>query len=137
MKLSFPFITWFLLAQPQALAFVTTPTTRDERTATRDWSLPRRDFLAGAAVLTAGTSTAKEIQPIADLPIIRIRLPKGGFGREYVAIPLKIQGQGPFDFMIDTGLTTEFITPHLQHVLAIRDEGASKIQALAAGGTSG
>ena len=32
-------------------------------------------------------------------------------GREYVIIQLYIQGKGPYDFMVDSGLTTELITP--------------------------
>jgi Aspartyl protease len=60
---------------------------------------------------------------VADIPMIRLRLPQGGLGREYVATKLKIQGQGPFDFMVDSGLTTEMITPHLvQSVGGIMDD---------------
>lgn len=115
-------------------------------------SIPRRDFVAaGTVALTTASSasTARAaaitassgntvVEPIADLPMIRLKLPKGGFGREYVAIKLKINGQGPFDFMLDTGLTTEFITPHLQQTLGISPRpGGSKIRGLAAGGESG
>ena len=32
-------------------------------------------------------------------------------GREYIIIQLYIEGKGPFDFMVDSGLTTELITP--------------------------
>lgn len=41
----------------------------------------------------------------------RLRLPKGGMGREYIIIQLYIEGKGPYDFMVDSGLTTELITP--------------------------
>jgi hypothetical protein len=51
-------------------------------------------------------------------------------------MPLKIKGQGPFEFMLDSGLTTEFITPHLQQVLGIGTVGASRIEGLAAGGAT-
>ena len=50
-------------------------------------------------------------KPIADLPMRRLRLPKDGMGREYVIIQLYIQGKGPYDFMVDSGLTTELVTP--------------------------
>lgn len=109
------------------------------------FSMPRRDLLtviggctcmsmAGKAV----TDERKEVQePLADLPMVRLSLPQGGFGREYVALKLKIKGEGPFDFMVDTGLTTEFITPHLQQTLGIGKNAAlSKIKGLAAGGTT-
>mmetsp|Transcript_14510 Transcript_14510/g.34791 ORF Transcript_14510/g.34791 Transcript_14510/m.34791 type:complete len:436 (+) Transcript_14510:2-1309(+) len=85
---------------------------------------------------TSSISTINDNVPLADLPMIRLRLPRGGFGREYVAIQIKIQGKGPFDFMVDTGLTAEFITPHLQQVLGIQtgDRSSSRISGLAAGG---
>lgn len=104
---------------------------------------PRRDVLsAGAAsLLSAWGARALEAEAatdenlLAELPMIRLRLPMLGFGREYVAIQLKVNGQGPFDFMIDSGLTTEMITPHLQKVLNI-DVGKTKIEGLAAGGAT-
>lgn len=126
--------------------------------------IPRRDFLWGsglaASALSSGsarrsnamtvgknTNTASPPQrttttlqppdkPLADLPMIRLRLPTGGLGREYVAVKLRINNQGPFDFMLDTGLTLEFITPHLQQSLGIETSIPSKIQGLAAGGTT-
>lgn len=33
----------------------------------------------------------------------RIRLPKGGVGRDYVLVQLTINGSGPYDFMLDSG----------------------------------
>lgn len=114
--------------------------------------LPRRDFVAtGAAALTGATTcTAADAQAttidatkqteglVADLPMIRLKLPRGGFGREYVAIPLMINEKGPFEFMVDTGLTTEFITPHLQQVLGLQADksNTSTVKGLAAGGES-
>ena len=41
----------------------------------------------------------------------RLKLPRGGLGREYVIIQVYIGNDGPFDFMVDSGLTTEMITP--------------------------
>jgi hypothetical protein len=55
-------------------------------------------------------------------------------GREYVIVPLKINNQGPFDFMVDTGLTVELITPHLQQSLAIDNASETIVEGLAAGG---
>jgi len=95
---------------------------------------------AAGATLTAPRSAVSNLSLLADLPMIRIRLPwGGGVGREYVALRLKINGQGPFEFMLDTGLTTEFITPHLQNTLGLRSGSSStssarRIRGLAAGG---
>lgn len=86
-----------------------------------------------AALAAANTAALTSTKPLADLPIQRLHLPKGGFGREYIIIPLMIQGKGPFDFMVDSGLTTELITPHLQKVLGIKSSG-QKLSGLAAGG---
>eukprot|EP00984_Skeletonema_dohrnii_P018171 scaffold8417_cov83-Skeletonema_dohrnii-CCMP3373.AAC.1 len=79
----------------------------------------------------AATSTA-ETQPIADFPMRKLRLPKGGLGREYIIIQLYIDGNGPYDFMVDSGLTTELITPHLQSILNAKSSGITK-QGLSAG----
>lgn len=72
---------------------------------------------------------------LADLPMIRLRLPKAALGREYVVLQLNIQGKGPFDFMVDTGLTTEMITPHLVQSLGIA-QGNDKVRGLGAGGNT-
>lgn len=47
----------------------------------------------------------------------------GGVGRDYLLAQLKIKGKGPFDFMVDSGLTAELITPHLQQMLGISGFG--------------
>ncbi len=113
--------------------------------------LPRRDFqrtllstLLGGAVAgvsegpfdsraAAAAIPSNAIKPLADLPMVRLKLPVDGFGREYVALKLKVQNQGPFDFMVDSGLTTELITPHLKAVLGLV-EGKERLSGLAAGG---
>jgi hypothetical protein len=72
--------------------------------------------------------------------MIRLQLPKNGFGREYIAMPLYINGKGPYEFMLDTGLTAEFITPHLEkEVLRARPDSSPRsfsVQGIAAAGTS-
>ena len=93
---------------------------------------------ASATTSTAAAESSITNGLVADLPMIRLRLPQGGLGREYVVVQLKVQGKGPYDFMLDTGLTAEFITPHLQRVLRLGTEnsGGSKITGLAAGGST-
>jgi hypothetical protein len=66
----------------------------------------------------------------------RLRLPKEAFGRDYVVIQMKIQGKGPFDFLVDSGLTGELITPHLQKALAIGAGNGTKVTGLTAGGST-
>lgn len=74
---------------------------------------------------------------LAELPMKRLKLPKGAAGNDFVAIPVKIDGQGPFDFMLDTALTSEIITPQLQKTLGISDDNVMKVEGLAAGGSKG
>ena len=62
----------------------------------------------------------------------RLQLPKGGLGRSYIIIQLYIDNTGPYDFMVDSGLTTELITPHLQSILHLKNAGITK-QGLSAG----
>ena len=61
-------------------------------------------------VANAATTIGEE-KPLADFPMKRLKLPRGGLGREYVIIQVYIGNDGPFDFMVDSGLTTEMITP--------------------------
>ena len=152
---------WFCIAafQSQALGFVPSGSVslqsqspqkcspRDSETSLmaleKKSSLSRRCVLSTAASCLSSLAcravspvAASESGLVADLPMIRLRLPQGGFGREYVVIKLQIKGQGPYDFMVDTGLTAEFITPHLQQLLGIGGGRSSKITGLAAGGSS-
>ena len=128
-------------------AFISTSTLRkDRREAILLSEQSRRDaikiatnagLVAGSTFLSSLKASSLEesaVRPLADLPMIRLRLPQNGLGREYVVVKLKIGGQGPFDFMVDSGLTTEMITPHLKDLLHIKT-GSSKIRGLAAGGT--
>mmetsp|Transcript_23183 Transcript_23183/g.54980 ORF Transcript_23183/g.54980 Transcript_23183/m.54980 type:complete len:504 (+) Transcript_23183:201-1712(+) len=104
-------------------------------------------LLLGGATSAAASSNGRAVAPVfaatansngllADLPMVRLKLPRGGFGREYVALKLQVQGQGPFEFMVDSGLTTELITPHLQNILGLNTNNKSRLSALAAGGST-
>lgn len=76
--------------------------------------------------------------PMADLPMTRLRLPGAGIGRDYIAIQINVENQGPFDFMVDSGLTTDMITPHLQASLGIgnKNKNAPRVTGLGAGGAT-
>jgi hypothetical protein len=137
------------------------PTTTTTTTTTTALSnIPRRVVLGGvlgsAALMGSGgaglsrkshasaatTATNKQQQkllqlPLADLPMIRLQLPPDGLGRNYAAIKLMIDGKGPFTFMVDSGLTLEMITPHLQQTLGLASSSKYKIQGLGAGGSTG
>jgi len=142
----FPILVWSSrLCKGGAFLHTTSSTpTRHERRTIILFEQSRRDaFKLGTAGLAsinvflsplkASSMEESAIRPLADLPMIRLKLPKNGLGREYVVVQLNIDGKGPFDFMVDSGLTTEMITPHLKDILHIAT-GSSKIRGLAAGG---
>lgn len=151
-------LTLLLLSLPKvATAFRPHSTASSLRTATCCCNaVSRRDVLEGTsqaawllasqpaeATITTSSSTKHKSNEglMADLPMIRLRLPRSALGREYLAVPLYIQGKGPFEFMVDTGLTTELITPHLQAILDMngkQDEGKRSrlVQGISAGGVS-
>lgn len=66
-------------------------------------------------------------------PASRLKLPKGASGRDYVLISLKVGGQA-FDFMVDSGLTAELITPRLRQQLGIPASKQTLAAGLGAGG---
>ena len=94
-------------------------------------------FLIAESAGLSPPALAATATPIADLPMIRLQLPPQAFGREYVVVQLKVNGQGPFEFMVDSGLTTEMITPHLKETLGITPKrGGGIVRGLSAGGDS-
>lgn len=88
---------------------------------------------AGATTATTATSSL-----LADLPMIRLKLPENGVGNDYIATQLCLPGQAtnnkPVEFMLDTGLTLELITPHLRDQLGLRSMRRSGMQGLTAAG---
>ena len=84
---------------------------------------------AAPTTLTTTTTTQsspQQQQPIADFPMRKLHLPKGGLGRSYIILQLYINNNGPYDFMVDSGLTTELITPHLQSILGVSSSGRTR-----------
>lgn len=103
-------------------------------------ALSGRSNKANAAIETAAATgvvavTTTRQPPLADIKMVRLKLPRGGFGREYVALKLKVNDSGPYDFMVDSGLTLEMISPHLQNILGLQD-GKNRMSGLAAGGST-
>ena len=74
-------------------------------------AFPSLPFFFGGDKKSSSANAADDDKPVADFPMRRLRLPKGGLGREYVIIQVYVEGKGPYDFMLDSGLTTELITP--------------------------
>lgn len=131
-------------APTPTLHYHSTQFSLDNDSPTRCHAVSRRRALAtgsgglGSWILGGGgpaTAASSSDLLLADLPMIRLKLPQAALGREYVALQLTIEGKGPFDFMVDTGLTTEMITPHLLASLGM-SEGNTKIRGLGAGGST-
>lgn len=110
------------------------------------FSKSRRDALViGSSLVThpillslkaSAASDAESTKPLAEVPMVRLRLPRNSLGREYIVVKLEIDGKGPYDFMVDSGLTTEMITPHLKDALNIKTDKAKTLTGLAAGGST-
>lgn len=103
----------------------------------------RRDMLLRSLATTVAGAASTESANAADddtsgllldLPMTRLRLPKNALGEDYVAVQLCFEGgTPPVDVMLDTGLTLEMITPHLQKQLLLTEQSSS-FRGLAAGG---
>jgi len=86
--------------------------------------IPRRAWLFSGALCRPIAALANlEPRPLVDIPLRRLRLPKGGVGRDYVLVPIDIPGEGTQEFMLDSGLTTEMITPVLKKRLGLASIG--------------
>jgi hypothetical protein len=80
------------------------------------------NFLGASAASSTSTPGL-----LADVPMIRLQLPGNG-GEGFVAMQICLQNsfnddknnqqQQPYEFMLDTGLTLELVTPHFRRVLA-------------------
>jgi len=117
-------------------ALFSAPTRKDEPYITQALAAPMSSSFT--TTMPSLISVNNQIQPLIDLPMRRIRLPsKVGVGRDYVIVQLSVNGKGPFDFMVDSGLTTDMITPHLQKILGLDSKKNTPIvKGLAAGGNT-
>ena len=79
----------------------------------------------------------EEQQPLLDVKMNRLKLPMMAVGKECVTLPVKIHDAGPMNFMLDTGLTVQIISPRLfKSVLSLEKNNKPPVEAegLAAGG---
>ena len=58
-------------------------------------------------------SNNDEYKPLLEIKMEKIKLPRLAVGKECVTIPLHIDGLGTYEFMIDSGLTTQMVSPSL------------------------
>jgi len=50
---------------------------------------------------------------LLEIPLLWFVLPQRLLGGDYVLVPLNIGDRGPYNFLVDTGLTTNLLTPQL------------------------
>jgi Aspartyl protease len=96
--------------------------------------------ILGTALTASSESVLGATSPtlLADLPMIRLKLPSNGLGRDYIATKICLSGDKtsqPVEFMIDTGLSLEMITPHLRDELGLRSI-RTRLQGLTAAGAN-
>jgi len=68
--------------------------------------------------MDTGDLTASR-EPLLRFPLTWFELPWHLLGGDYVLIPLHIGNQGPLNFLVDTGLTTNLLTPMICDELGI------------------
>ena len=87
------------------------------------------------AANAAAATTAEASSLLVDLPMIRFRLP--GSSVDYVGVRVCLDGRQdePVEFMLDTGLTLEMMTPRLSQRLGLQSQRTG-IRGISAGGTS-
>lgn len=115
----------------------------DDRQGTPGSGVPRRGLLlAGVAaspllpMLQARAGAAPREAPVADVPMARLKLPAGALGAGYALVPISVGGVGPIEFMLDSGLTGELVSPHLRMALQLRGSGGAPVAGLGAGGAT-
>ena len=86
-----------------------------------------------------------DAEPLIEIPMESIKLPMMAVGKECVTVPIKIHDDGPYKFMIDTGLTVEMISPSLlkeikHHLMKANKQKKARVDeptGIAAGGSTG
>eukprot|EP00798_Chlamydomonas_sp_ICE-L_P026401 gene26401-17498_t len=54
-----------------------------------------------SAVSVSSTADSALLQPLADLPMLRLKIPQGSVGPDYMAMEVTVGGKGPYDFIGD------------------------------------
>ncbi|KAJ1462005.1 hypothetical protein M885DRAFT_602606 [Pelagophyceae sp. CCMP2097] len=94
----------------------------------------RRPLLLSWLLPWCGPAAALQpLKPLVDMPLRRLRLPRGGFGADYVIVPVDLPGQPTQEFVLDSGMTLELVTPALKAKLKLKPLRSA--EAVTAGGT--
>ena len=85
--------------------------------------------IAAAAALTVGLTGAAAQAPTAPNPIDILELEREQYDR--LTVPVTIRGQGPFDFMIDTGAQATVLSRALADRLMLHDRDTATLIGMA------
>jgi predicted aspartyl protease len=82
-------------------------------------------YWLGAAIMVAGCThdgTPDRVQAPADPDAGEVQLQLVGSNDAALVVPVHINGQGPFDLVLDTGATFTCVTPAVAEQLALEDQ---------------
>ena len=126
------------LSMTQTLAFTPVLTSRRQE---RKTSTLRQTsaVLSNAPTLSKEDrrSTSRSDSPLLEVKMGKIKLPMMAVGQESVTMSVNVNGEGPFHFMLDTGLTAQMISPQLKKRLHLENKKFDHPEGLAAGGSTG
>lgn len=86
-------------------------------------------FAVAAALATSLTGAAAQAPPPMDPGIEVLQIERERFQR--MTVPVTIQGQGPFDFLIDTGAQATVLSRALADQLQLHDRGSATLVGMA------
>jgi len=86
-------------------------------------------FAAVAALATSLTGTAAQAPPPVDPTTEILGIDRERYDR--MTVPVTIQGQGPFDFLIDTGAQATVLSRTLANRLQLHDRGSATLVGMA------
>ena len=88
-----------------------------------------RTLAAAAALATSLTGAAAEAPPPVDPAIDVLKIERDRYQR--MTVPVTIQGQGPFDFLIDTGAQATVLSRDLADRLQLYERGTATLIGMA------
>lgn len=94
------------------------------------WKWAALAALAGPAMADAGPSTTEAIKPDLADPATEILALEEDRARRFT-VPVMVEGQGPYNFMIDTGSQATVVTHKIRDRLGLAPAGSATLIALA------
>lgn len=90
----------------------------------------RTGAIAAALLFAARLSAETPTAPVSDVPPVASTVETGSDLANRMTVPVTINGQGPFQFVIDTGADRTVISRELAEQLALPRSGTAKLHAM-------